>query len=332
MSAGGYLTRTGRVWLGIESWLVGPWVGVYRLFRARSDALAQGSPNDGDGAQVEPLPARLLLHAQVPFLASMAALAVAWACAATRPPGFHWLLGVMAAAGAVLAASLLVRRPWADRIALVAQIFVLDQYFRLLMAHTSHLSTYYDLWLLKVDRALFGGWPVALGQARGTAECEAWALAYSFFILYLFSSLFMNACGRSRRFAAAYFAGLTTLYGVAYLGYVYLPARGPWGVEGLYAAALPNGPWMKTLADSCKLTDAFSGAFPSLHVGAMTYMLGNDFVFCRDRFWVYLPLALSIAVSTLTLRMHYLVDLVVGALLALLCIRLCVRLAPSSHS
>lgn len=324
MSAGAFLTRTGRIWLAVESWIVGPWVGIARLFRGR-DA---GPQDDHEG----PLPFGLLLKAQLPFIVSMAVLAVVWAFAAPRPQGFSWLLKTLVAASAVCGASALVRNPWVERIALVAQIFVLDQYFRLLMAHTSHLSTYFDLWLLDVDRALFGGWPVALGQARSPGESEVWALVYSLFILYLFSSLFMNACGRSRRFAAAYFAGACTLYGVAYLGYVFLPAQGPFALQGLYSGPLADGPRMRLLIESCKLTDAFSGAFPSLHVGAITYMLGNDFVFCRDRFWAYLPLAAAIAVSTLTLRMHYFIDLVVGALLAILCIRLCVSLAPPSSS
>lgn len=325
---GAFLTTTGRVWLAIESWIVGPWVGIYRWFRPRASG-----PEDEHHRAGAPLPVGWLLKAQLPFIVSMSLLAITWVIKSDpRPEGFVTLVSIIAAAVAVLAASLLVRNAWVERMALLAQIFVLDQYFKVLMKHCSHLPTYFDRWLLDVDRALFGGWPVALGQARGSAESEYWALVYSLFILYLFSSLFMNACGRTRRFAAAYFAGVTTLYGVAYLGYVWLPARGPFALEGLYGAPLPDGPSMKVLQDSFKLTDCFSGAFPSLHVGAVTYLLGTDWVFCRDRFWAYLPLASSIAVSTLTLRMHYFIDLVAGAALAILCVLLCTSLAPSSSS
>lgn len=315
-----FLTRTGRIWLAIESWVVGPWVGIYRLFRPRV--------LEADEVSSAPLPRRLLLQAQLPFLVSMVVLAAAWLLGpAPAPAGLTRLCVVIGATALSVALSVTLRRPLVERLALVAQIFVLDQYFKVLMKHCSHLSTYFDPWLLKVDRAIFGSWPVALGQARGSGESEYWAFVYSMFILYLFSSLFMNATGRTRRFSAAYFAGVTSLYAIAYLGYVWLPARGPYAIPGLYAANHPAGHYMDILHESFKFTDCFSGAFPSLHVGAVTFMLYNDWIFCRDRFWAYLPLATSIAVSTLTLRMHYFIDLVAGALLAVLCVRVCASLS-----
>lgn len=326
-AAGAFLTRTGRIWLTIESWLVGPWVGLYRLVRARP-----GGPADKGEAAGEPVPRSLLVKAQAPFVASMALLAVVWAMAAVRPAGFGTLVTVLACAAGVFALSLAVRNAWVERFAFVAQIVVLDQYFKVLMKHCSHLPVYFDDWLFKIDQSVFGSWPVALGQARSARESEYWALVYSLFILYLFSSLFMNACGRTRRFSGAYIAGITTLYATAYLGYVYLPARGLYSIPELWNGPLPDGPHMKVLRDSFAQTDCFSGAFPSLHVGAVTYMLGNDWLFCRDRFWAYLPLAASIAVSTLTLRMHYFIDLVAGAVLAVACVFLCASLAPPSSS
>ena len=323
-SAGAFLTRTGRVWLFIESWLVGPWVGLYRLIVPRP-----ACPADKDA----PLPAGYLLRAQLPFLISMSLLAVAWALGAPpRPAGFEKLVTIIGVTTGIVAVSLAWRSPWIERLALVAQIFVLDQYFKVLMRHCSHLATYYDQWLFALDQRLFGTWPIALGNPQPGRMSEYWALVYSLFILYLFSSLFMNACGRSRRFAASYFAGVTLLYGTAYLGYVWLPARGPYAIEGLYATPLPPGKYMDVLHESFKLTDCFSGAFPSLHVGAVTYMLGVDWIFCRDRFFAYLPLALSIAVSTVVLRMHYIIDLVAGALLAIGCVLLCARLARGGSS
>ena len=318
-----HLTRTGRVWLAIESWIVGPWVGLYRLARPRHAA-----PSDASGPT-----AGVLARAQLPFLVSMSLLAACWAIGARPAPGLlERLCGVIAASAITLGVSLAWRHALVERFALVAQIFILDQYFKVLMKHCSNLSTYFDPWLLSADRAVFGGWPVAMGQARGPGESEYWALVYSLFILYLFSSLFLNATGRTRAFSAAYFAGITLLYGIAYLGYVWLPARGPYCIPGLYAAGLPSGPHMDVLRQSLAYTDCYSGAFPSLHVGAVTYMLLNDWIFCRDRFWAYLPLASSIAVSTLTLRMHYFIDLVAGALLATLCVLLCIRLSRCSSS
>ena len=58
------------------------------------------------------------------------------------------------------------------------------------------------------------------------------------------------------------------------------------------------------------------GAFPSLHVGASVLALTFDLRYGdRLRGLVYVPLVLLIALATLVLRYHYVVDLVVGAAL-----------------
>jgi membrane-associated phospholipid phosphatase len=320
-----FLTGAGRIWLGVESWVAGPWVGLYRLVRPRPAAAPERAAGPDAAAN---LTHRRRVAVQVPFLASMACLAGLWLPA--PPPMFARLAALLAAATALFALSFRVRRWWFDRLLLVAQIVVLDQYFKLLMIHCSHLPAYWDGFFLDVDRALFGTWPIAMGEPRSQVENELWAFVYSLFIPYLFSSLFLNATGRPPRYSAAYFAGITALYGVSYLGYVVCPTTGPHAHPELYSGPLARGRFMDTLQQSLAYTDAFSGAFPSLHTGAVVYMLGVDFLHCRDRFFVYLPLGVSILVSTLTLRQHYLIDLVAGAALAVPCILVCRRLARAA--
>src|SRR5262249_7505783 len=60
--------------------------------------------------------------------------------------------------------------------------------------------------------------------------------------------------------------------------------------------------------------------FPSLHVGASSIVLYYGARRGRAFFWVLLPLALATWLSTLYLRYHYLLDVLAGWAVVVLCI------------
>jgi membrane-associated phospholipid phosphatase len=64
------------------------------------------------------------------------------------------------------------------------------------------------------------------------------------------------------------------------------------------------------------------GAFPSLHVGASIYLCLFDLRTSSLRGLTYAPIVLLIYAATLVLRFHYVVDLVAGTLIGLVCTRL----------
>jgi membrane-associated phospholipid phosphatase len=59
--------------------------------------------------------------------------------------------------------------------------------------------------------------------------------------------------------------------------------------------------------------------FPSLHVGISFVVWLYAFRNSRKLFWILSPLVLSLFVSTIYLRYHYLIDVVAGLVLAPLC-------------
>lgn len=293
-----------------ESRIVGPWTMLAGSWEGST--AADGKPGPEIGA--------LRFAMQVPFLLAMAVVLLLWL--PQPPPGFFGrLAGLFAVALALLASSMRIRAAWFDRALFFSQVLLLDQFYKLLMSHGSHLPAYWDRFFLELDARLFGSWPIDLGRVTSTAQVEYWAFVYSMFILYLFSSLFLSCFARERRVAASFFLGVGTLYAISYVGYVLWPTQGP-KVLPLYDAPLPGGYWFGLLEQSLKSADAYCGAFPSLHTGAVVFILGFDFLHSRRRFWAYLPLGLSIIASTLTLRQHYLIDLVAGAALALAALRL----------
>ncbi len=72
--------------------------------------------------------------------------------------------------------------------------------------------------------------------------------------------------------------------------------------------------------DGINTTGGLQGAFPSLHVGGSLYLFLFEMRVNRLRGLIYLPLVVLIYAATLFLRYHYVVDLLVGTVLAVACL------------
>jgi membrane-associated phospholipid phosphatase len=124
-----------------------------------------------------------------------------------------------------------------------------------------------------------------------------------------------------RAFVAAILTAAAVILGGAMLQ-VLVPARSPWpeqltSVQAWYHRAVNVCPW------TC---------FPSMHVALV--VLGTGFAFSTTRSVLgrsaLATLAIAIAASTLTLKEHYVMDVLVGTVLALIGYRLWFR-GCSSH-
>jgi membrane-associated phospholipid phosphatase len=113
---------------------------------------------------------------------------------------------------------------------------------------------------------------------------------------------------------------LTTLVG--YLGYLAVPAVGPYVYQAhLFPTRLPGGEkthFFITHIDSLK--GVARDCFPSLHTAHTTVVLAFAWRFRRLVFWLYLPVAMGLYFSTVYLRMHYVVDVAAGFAASALCI------------
>ncbi len=177
----------------------------------------------------------------------------------------------------------------------------------------------FDAVLAAADRGLlFGRDPALLAAvfAHGST-LEFFSFVYGVFIPYLWLSILLGCLGRPAGERDAFVLGLSITYTLAYLGYLFLPSRGP--VEWYaFAAPLHGGRFHDLVLHSVAATGGNHGAFPSLHVGASAYLCLFDLRRNLLRGLTYLPVVLLIAVSTVLLRYHYLVDLVTGLAIALL--------------
>jgi PAP2 superfamily len=170
--------------------------------------------------------------------------------------------------------------------------------------------------LLSWDRAIFGQTPALAWESWLHPWLEDIAMAgYLFFFYYLIAGP-GHYCLRDLRLFRKCIVGLFTLYGLAFLGYTFVPAAGP---HVYMTFQTPLRGWL--LDWTLKPVNQGSNSldvFPSVHVAASFYLLLFDWKHWRKRFWWVLVPCLILWFSTLYLRFHYLVDILAAIVVALI--------------
>lgn len=156
---------------------------------------------------------------------------------------------------------------------------------------------------------------------------EALACFYAAFIPYLYLTIFLSLLGRPPRARRIFVLAFALLYGLSFMGYLFVPARGPVvAMADAFDAPLQGGFFYATVVRSIDAVGGPHGAFPSLHVGASVLAMTFDLRYGdRLRGLVYAPLVLLISLATVALRYHYVIDLIAGAILAQVALALALR-------
>jgi membrane-associated phospholipid phosphatase len=196
------------------------------------------------------------------------------------------------------------------------------------------LLMYYSLWgdathllvphdcdreLILLDQRLFGFQASVAIQRFITPSRTAWMeFSYFYHILHIpIVGCFVYLC-RPRPHFREMMCGLMVVTFLGLLGYILVPAIGPlYTLRDLYTVPLRQPiSLFKQQLEFMDLARIKRDVFPSMHVAisflVWLYALRNS----RPLFWVLSPLVLSLWVSTIYLRYHYLVDVVAGLLLA----------------
>lgn len=252
--------------------------------------------------------------------ALLAVICVAFAIGARAALPLH-----AAMLGGLLVILLAARRhPLAIATAIVAVLMTL--YTSIAEPAFAVMGHPFDGALALVDRTLSLGRDPALVAASFAhgATLEVFSFVYAIFIPYLWLSILLGCLGRPAGERDAFVLGLTVTYVLAYLGYLFVPSRGP--VEWYaFAAPLHGGRFHQLVLQSVTATGGNHGAFPSLHVGASAYLCLFDLRRNVLRGLTYLPVVVLITISTVLLRYHYVVDIVTGLLIAVLAHRIAQR-------
>jgi hypothetical protein len=178
-----------------------------------------------------------------------------------------------------------------------------------------------DPWLEQADRALLlGRSPVLLVEPLAASGwTKLLSFGYAMFIPYLYLSIILSLVGRPAAERDEFVTGFAVLYALSFLGYLFLPARGPIvQMAGDFTVPINGGAFHRVILRSVEQVGGPHGAFPSLHLGASLFATLFDLRHRNPlRALIYLPLVATIALATLVLRYHYAVDLVAAVILAL---------------
>jgi PAP2 superfamily len=181
-----------------------------------------------------------------------------------------------------------------------------------------------DAALSALDTRLFGVNPTLALEAYLTpGRVEFFSFVYAAFIPYINVTIVLNCLGRPPLERDQFLTGWVLTYCLSFLGYLFLPARGPVVFyAGDYQVPLAGGYFLDLVRQGVEATGGLQGAFPSLHVGGSLYLCLFELKTNRLRGLIYLPLVLLIYGATLVLRYHYVVDLIAGTVIAVCCLPL----------
>jgi membrane-associated phospholipid phosphatase len=177
-----------------------------------------------------------------------------------------------------------------------------------------------DPLLQRIDTRLFGA-PLPLlldGYARPWLTELLSACYFLLFPYILISSVrHLWRLRDHRAVSLRFYAGFYFVYALAFVGYFFVPAQGPY----LALATRFHQPltgWWITRLNTAVVRDGSNhvDVYPSLHVAASATMLFFDWRYAPWRFRLYLVPAIGLWVATIYLRYHYGVDVISGFCLA----------------
>jgi membrane-associated phospholipid phosphatase len=178
--------------------------------------------------------------------------------------------------------------------------------------------------LIRWDRALFGADPtVWLERFVSPFGNDFFFIAYTtyyFLPLVLGGLLWERNLPEARRFIF----GLTFCYYVSYAGYFTIPALGPrFALADRQTVSLLTTPVSRAIAEAINQVEHTKlDVFPSGHTMIAVAVLVFAYRRARRAFWVMLPIAVCLLISTVYCRYHYVVDVLAGLVLALLVVPL----------
>lgn len=147
---------------------------------------------------------------------------------------------------------------------------------------------------------------------------EVLAIAYLLFFPQLI--FFCFTVLKNRELTIRFYSGLFSLYAIGYIGYISIPAIGPYDfLADRFNNLLEGYKFYEILAKTYPLGTNLTDVFPSLHCAISAFNLFFAYKFMRKSFYFWLIPNIFIIISTVYLRYHYFIDCIAGMFLAIFC-------------
>jgi membrane-associated phospholipid phosphatase len=180
-----------------------------------------------------------------------------------------------------------------------------------------------DAQLVAIDYALFGVHPTVWFE-RFTVPLVTEYMQLAYVTFYFLPFILCAPLYRQSQFLAfrVCLCALLLGYYVSYLLYFLTPARGPRFYLDAHHTLPLTGLWLTTPLQAS--LDALEGiqrdAFPSGHTAIAIIVLAMAARYQRRLFYPLLMITVSLMISTVYLRYHYVIDVIAGVLLAVWCL------------
>jgi membrane-associated phospholipid phosphatase len=180
-----------------------------------------------------------------------------------------------------------------------------------------------DEWLAGLDYRLWGAHPtVWLERIYHPVLTEFLQIVYALFIPAVFVPLVL--LWRRKEYGKFQYLGFLVAIGYlsSYIGYLFVPARGPRFLLSHLEHIPLEGKWLFATLQATldRLESAHYDCFPSGHTELTIIAWWGSGLLSKKLFRVYFAYTLCIIFATVYLRYHYTVDLAAGAVLAMILI------------
>ncbi len=182
----------------------------------------------------------------------------------------------------------------------------------------------FDLWLFGVQPTI---WIEQFHHPRLTDWFSFAYMSYYWMAPILLISLYLRKLYREFRVVMV---AMMTAYYIGFMGYIILPAASPYVViPELYHIDIWEGTsfisrWIQAIVSLSP--DRVRDAFPSMHNSITLLTVFMAWRYNRIIFWSLLPLAISLAIATVYLRYHFVVDILAGFVVTFMAIYLSPKL------
>jgi membrane-associated phospholipid phosphatase len=178
-------------------------------------------------------------------------------------------------------------------------------------------NTYDDL-LIRIDYLMFNGYPtVIMERFYSPSLTDILQVAYtSYYFLPVILGVALKIKGLKEEFDRTLFLIILCFF-LSYIGYIIMPAIGPRFTMNHLQNTELNGILLRERIDLIlnSLEGIKRDAFPSGHTAITMMIVYLAYRFYRPFFYISLPLAIALILSTVYLRYHYVIDVIAGLLL-----------------
>ncbi|OQX68040.1 MAG: hypothetical protein B6A08_12140 [Sorangiineae bacterium NIC37A_2] len=177
-----------------------------------------------------------------------------------------------------------------------------------------------DHQLYELDLRLFGVEPALWAQKWVTPALTEW-FSFAYLAYFLLAALFifpMLFVVRSRALMAEFCFGLICIFAFGHLTYTIVPGYGPYhALASEFTVPLPAGFWHDLQNHVVASAGAQKDIFPSIHTAVPTFLAYFSYRHRNQAPYKYVwPVvtffAVNIALATMYLRWHYLIDVIAG--------------------